>query len=318
MKKALCCTLVAAMLLCANGCSGGGTANNDLSSNETSAKVDLEKADEIESNIIENAPEAFDRMYWSEGLLEDNIQVFVQEGKASIIFRLNADWYIPYFADGISETVRQATETAGVESVEINVRFYLGGNNEPIDGTMANWRTTDYCTGTFVNDADGTLKPAVSIEAVYEYYIDYQPLVYSAMREAGYTGSIWGETTDLQFTVEQLLASLKEQTERNYSLTEEDGGYGLPTVVIAESFGHCQIACLVEENGYVSAVIIRSKEQNGTVKATYKEACKIAREISPEAAFAGYYIIDEYKVFVINANTVNIEELSPEMEASHE
>lgn len=63
MKKALCCALVAAMLLCTNGCSGGGTALSDKALSV--AKQAVEVADayidmEIDSDEAEEKLDALE------------------------------------------------------------------------------------------------------------------------------------------------------------------------------------------------------------------------------------------------------------------
>ena len=63
MKKVLCCALVAAMLLCTNGCSGGGTALSDKALSV--AKQAVEVADayidmEIDSDEAEEKLDALE------------------------------------------------------------------------------------------------------------------------------------------------------------------------------------------------------------------------------------------------------------------
>lgn len=95
MKRLLCFALAASMLLCANGCSGGGTANSDLSSDvaETASPTAREDITEyIESNVPSD-------LYVL--LADEWLTVLVSDGEVDVSVRTTSSFAIPYVAQEV-------------------------------------------------------------------------------------------------------------------------------------------------------------------------------------------------------------------------
>lgn len=172
MKRLLCFALVASMLLCANGCSGGGTANSDLSSDvaETASPTAREDITEyIESNVPSD-------LYVL--LADEWLTVLVSDGEVDVSVRTTSSFAIPYVAQEVVPIVQAAAEGSDVQLGVLSIQSYQKNNSGVVDGTMSSWRTSDGVKGTFVSEPDGdVLKPNSTIEDLLELYSDYDELV---------------------------------------------------------------------------------------------------------------------------------------------
>lgn len=167
MKRLLCCTLAAAMLLFANGCSGGGTTNSDLSQ-----KLDTEEA--IVNYITDRIP---DGCIYIMADVDKPITVLITNEKASVTIKASSDFCIPTLADEFIPIVKEALEENDTALGKISFSYYRTNASGIVRGSMVDWTTSDGEKGTFSHEEDGVLKTNYTVADLHEYYKDFDELV---------------------------------------------------------------------------------------------------------------------------------------------
>lgn len=111
------------------------------------------------------------------------LTVGVSNGKkASITVRVFAPYYIPYVAEKFIPVAQEAIKEADVELEELSLRYYMSNNFGAIDGTMTNWKTTNWEKGTFFIEGkegkkDAEVRMNTTIGELFDYYAEYDELV---------------------------------------------------------------------------------------------------------------------------------------------
>lgn len=279
MKK-LIAALLAASLLLLTACGGSAEPEDTGISQDTLSSIKQYVEDGISNEI---AP------------MVSTVTVVEVNDAVSVSIRTVAVGGI-YLAPVASATVPRAiekTDALGLEIEAITVSEYTESTSGGISNMIA-WRTHDGVIGTFSDDSGDApiVESNITLEDLMEYY--YEPEV---------------ECFSLNFTIDSLIKVLSEETERNFSIAEENSADH--TVTIVESFMHCELLCHTDEDSNVAAIFIRTKAQNATVEATWKKVCheveQLSKKMVSEAAVVSDYTSGEYQIHAVVAKDFEIE-----------
>lgn len=178
-KRLLCLFIVTGIFVSLCGCGASDSKEAESDKQPTDYEVQTAIKEQLENLALPKGYSA---------LLEDDfITVLCKDGEVTVTITASANFVMPYVAEKFLPAAKEAVEAMGVTLARFDVNSYVKMEDGIADETWASWQTKDGETGILTDDTEGTaiVKQGLTIEALYEYYSDYEEIVKTLITEAG-------------------------------------------------------------------------------------------------------------------------------------
>jgi len=115
---------------------------------------------------------------------EDWLNVISAEEKSvSVSIKTSEEFFIPYVAEKLIPIVKSAVEESGAEISKLAIKYYRENNSGIVENSLAEWKTSDYETGTFSTGEKGIVKTGATVEYLKDYYKGYEDIAQKILSE---------------------------------------------------------------------------------------------------------------------------------------
>ncbi len=284
-----------------SGCSSSSVGSSSVSPDNVGISVDvcsdisslIERS--VSSDVAQDLKGVAVLDSKKEGSVTVSISLYRMPSGDGVSNKTNIEYQNKLFSEDAQELVKIILQVLDEKEVPFSSISLLAKNEKDPDDPdgIISWETKDGKTGIYVNNTSG------------------QQILLTDVALADIPGSVkddeFEDAETLGFTASELLEALNNNSDRSYSIVSDELKDGLQVTVIRDSMRHCEITGYSSGDSAASVVLLTTKAQNGTVKATWESAYKDVQKLAGKTYKTDSYESGELLVYAVFAKGTSLD-----------